>query len=213
MAELRDLFIAVHTVRAQTADEASVVGRQALSAARSAARFDSESGAWTAIRNWIAAVAHPVQVDVWAREPTAVPVGNSQRGEVVHLSSRTDWLDLPVARQAYELVWRVKRFVGGSDACPSAQLLVVRTGCAAARAGTLAGGAAAAAAAVGGDDVDGDRADDDDFVRRQTRVRLLHATSAPDVRLWQLVCAIAQDGALLHGTGVTNEQRRFVPSL
>jgi len=188
VADLRDLFI-----------QSIVFGADQSPSERSTVLLPC--GRWETFKGWV--VDHTRPIVARRGQPCTREAGVDSTGTTVHFSSRTTWLDDPVARMAYDIVWMVKRFVGGAGGAVPGRLLSFRSGCVLPqqdvpvpdRSFLRTGDVCPSNPMTAGVD---------DDVRRCTAVPLEVLSSPPDVRVWQLIMGIARDWRRLDASARTH---------
>jgi len=114
VADLRDLFI-----------QSIVFGADPSPSQQSTVLLPF--GRWETFKGWV--VDHTRLIVSRPGQPCTGEAGVDSTGTTVHFGSRTTWLDVPVARMAYDIVWMVKRLVGGAGGAVPGRLLSFRSGC------------------------------------------------------------------------------------
>jgi len=84
-------------------------------------------GRWETFKGWV--VDHTRPIVSRRGQPCTREAGVDGAGTTVHFGSRKIWLDVPVARMAYDIVWMVKRLDGGAGGAVPGHLLSCRSGC------------------------------------------------------------------------------------
>lgn len=186
VADLRDLFIQSIVFAVDPSQQTTVL---------------LPSGRWETFKGWV--VDHTRPIVSRRGQPCTREAGVDRTGTTVYFSSRTSWLDDPVARMAYDIVWMVKRFVGGAGGAVPGRLLSFRSGCVLPEQDVpVPDGSSLCTGDVCASNLSTAGVDDD--VRCFSDVPLAVPSSPPDVRVWQLIMGIARDWRRLDATARTH---------
>lgn len=174
VAELRDLFIlSAWRDRARTSPSGHGDEALVLGDVR-----------WGNVMKWVVANCRGlVSLSGRRRMRAGRVIGQTEHGVALTLSPQTAWMDEPVAERIYAAVWRLKRFVAAVGVAPAG----TRSSDVLALASSASGLAAPAA-----------------DVAQRSNVRVVRPDQSDhpvDVRVWQLILALAGRGSLLAADG------------